>query len=297
MDTISRRMLLGAGMGAGALLATRASAQNQPAPVPLSTDSTWDRIQSTKVLRLGAAISEPWYFKDTTQSDAPGSVMSGSEMWRGVGTVVGKELADALGVQLEVVETTWGNAVAGLQTEQFDLMFLLDGTPQRALAIDFVPAPLLWYPLVLLARDGIEIGTWSEADDPKYNWGVALGTSNDQFITKTAPKAQISRFQTNGENVAAFQSGRIDGMLATGPYADLNRVRLGMGKTLVPQPPAAMAAGTGLRYEQDPRFKSFLTTSLTYLYNSGRTEELFQQQMAFRNVDPAEVTSVMREKW
>jgi polar amino acid transport system substrate-binding protein len=176
-------------------------------------------------------------------------------------------------------------------------MFLLDGTPQRALAIDFVPRPLLWYPLVLLAKDDINISTWKEADDPKYNWGVALGTSNDQFISRSAPKAQISRFQTNGENLAAFQAGRIDGMLATGPYADLNRARLKMGKIIVAKPAAALAAGTGIRYEDDARFKSFLTTSLDYLYNSGRTQELFDEQMKFRGLDPAAVTPVMREKW
>src|SRR5690606_28107438 len=142
----------------------------------------------------------------------------GPDMWRGIGPLVGKELADALGVQLELVETTWGNAVAGLQANQFDVMFALDGTPQRALAIDFVPAPLLWYPLCILAKDEVELSPWEEANDPKYIWGAAIGTSNDQFITKTAPNAQVSRFQTSGETLAAFQSGRIDGYITVGPF-------------------------------------------------------------------------------
>jgi len=46
-------------------------------------------------------------------------------------------------VELETVEVTWGTAVSALQANQIDIMFVLDATPERALAIDFPSQPLL----------------------------------------------------------------------------------------------------------------------------------------------------------
>jgi len=48
-----------------------------------------------------------------------------------------------LRVELETVEVTWGTAVSALQANQIDIMFVLDATPERALAIDFPSQPLL----------------------------------------------------------------------------------------------------------------------------------------------------------
>jgi hypothetical protein len=53
-------------------------------------------------------------------------------VWRGFSVNCAKELADALGAELQMVDTTYGNAIAGLQANQFDLIFALDGTVKRA---------------------------------------------------------------------------------------------------------------------------------------------------------------------
>ena len=50
-----------------------------------------------------------------------------------------------------MVEVTWGTAVAALQANQIDTMFILTRRP-NALAIDFVNNPILWYPVAALAR-------------------------------------------------------------------------------------------------------------------------------------------------
>ena len=259
--------------------------------------STWQRIMESKKLRVGAAPAEPWYFKDTTPSTAPGAVKVGNAVWRGVGPAVGKELAEAMGVELEIVETTWGNAVAGLQAGQFDVMFLLDGTPKRALAVDFVPVPLLWYPVVVLGKEDLKIQAWRELNDPKHKIGTVLGSSMDQFFTKNASRATVSRFQNNNELLAAFQAGRVDGIVVVGPYAELARARINMGKVWVPKPAAALAAGTAIRYDVDTRWKDYLTTSLQYFYTTGQIQDIYNQFLEFRGVDPKTATPVIRENW
>ncbi len=251
----------------------------------------------TKVLRAGAALQEPWYFKETIASNAPGAVKSGNDTWRGVAPVIASEIAKALGVQLEIVETAWGNAAAGLQSGQFDVMLCLDGNPTRALALDFVPTPLLWYPMATLLKPAVSITTWKEANEQKYRWGVILGSSSDTNLTRKAPKAQITRFQNANEMYAAFQSGRLDGIFSLGPTLELVRSKVGAGKMQLLTPRGALAAGVAIRREADQRWKTYLTTAVSYYYNTGITQSAYEDFLEYRGIDPKSVTSIVRENW
>ena len=184
-----------------------------------------------------------------------------------------------------------------MQSNQFDLMFILDPTPQRGLSIDFSPAPVLWYPLAMLAKDELKATTWAELDDPKVRIGVALGTSQDQFITRIIPKATITRFQDNGAVIAAFQANRIDAGCLTAPTADIARGRLKTGQTLIPKPVNAVAAGAAFRQESDARWRNYVTTVVGYYYNTGKTQQIYNTYMQFRGLDPAKATPIVREEW
>ncbi len=187
--------------------------------------------------------------------------------------------------------------VAGLQSNQFDLMFILDPTPQRALSIDFPPSPVLWYPLALLGADDAKVTTWADVNDPKYRVGVTLGTAQDQYISRVIPKAVITRFGDNGAVIAAYQARRIDFACLTAPAVDLVRARLKTGQTIVPKPVNAVAAGAAIRQEADARWCDYLTTVVSYYYNTGKTQEIYDQYMRFRGLDPAKATPIIKENW
>ncbi len=53
---------------------------------------------------------------------------------------MGKDLAEYIGVPLEMVETTWGNSVMDLQGGKIDIMFALSNNPERAKSVDFTEA-------------------------------------------------------------------------------------------------------------------------------------------------------------
>lgn len=264
--------------------------------VSAQTASSWDQIMASKKLRIGCASAEPWCFKDVTGSDKPGAVKSGETVWRGVSVNLGKAIADAMGVELEVVETTWGNAVAALQANQFDFMFILDATPQRALAVDFV-GPVLWYPVALLVKEDFKPTTWEEMNDPKYQFGAPIGTTFVTALQKYVPKAQLRTFQATNDVIAAFQAGRIDGVTGTGPNADVARLRLGMGKTIVPKPAVALSTGGAVRKELDRRWRDYLQTVVSYFYETGKTQEFYEQFLAYRGLDPKTAISTRREDW
>jgi polar amino acid transport system substrate-binding protein len=229
----------------------------------------------TKKVRLCAALSEPWYFKDTSGSDAPGAVKSGDAVWRGVGPSLASAIAQGMNVQLEIVETTWGNAVPAIQANQCDFMFILDGTAERALALEFISGPVLWYPVAALAKPELAGKTWAELNDPKHRLGVALGSSTDQTITRLVPKATMMRYANTGEMLAAWQSNRIDAAFTAGPTVDLAIARLRSGINLIPKPALAVPAGTGIRQEQDRRWSNYLATVVAYFYNNDSTQRFY----------------------
>jgi len=292
MDPITPRRLLPALAATGATLFGIGAARAQPAAT-----STWDQIMQTRRLRVGAALSEPWYFRDTSSSTAAGAVRSGDAVWRGIGPRLGEAIARAMNVQLELVELTWGNAVAALQSNQIDTMFILDPTPERALAIDFVASPVLWYPIAALAKNDFAPTTWAQLNEPAIRCGVALGTSTDQTLTRLSPRANIQRYQTTGELLAAWQSNRIDAAFTTGPTVDLAIARLRSGKNLIPRPIVAVPAGAGVRKEQDNRWANYLATVVAYYYNSGITQGIYDEFMAFRGLEAGRATAIQREAW
>ena len=295
MEIGRRGILTGASAvaaGAGALLGARIAHAEAPAG-----GSAWQQIQQTKKLRVGAALSEPWYYKDTENSSAAGGVKVGDTLWRGFGPNLGKLIADAMGVELAMVETTWGTAVAGLQANQFDTMFILDPTPVRALSVDFSPSPVLWYPVAGLAKNDINVKQWDELNNPKYRICVSLGSSTDQFASRVLPKATITRYANTGDQIAAFQSNRVDIALTTAQTSDLARAKLHTGKTIVLKPVAAVPAGAAVRAEPDHRWYDYLTTVVAYYYNVGTTQKVWEDYLAFRGLNPKEATPIAREYW
>lgn len=291
MQTSLTRRLLPGLAAAGALLGAR-TARAQTAPT-----SIWEQIMTTKRLRVGAALTEPWYFKDTTNNAAPGGVRIGDVTWRGIGPRLGDAIAKAMNVQLEMVEVTWGTAVAALQANQIDTMFILDPTPERALAIDFVPAPVLWYPVAALAKNNFEPTTWAQLNNPAINCGVVLGSSTDQTLTRMSPRANIQRYQQTGEMLAAWQSNRIQAAFLTAPGSDLAIARLRSGKTLIPRPVVAVPAGAGVRKEADSRWANYLSTVIGYFYNGGLTQTFYDEFMTFRGLEAGRATAIQREAW
>lgn len=304
----SRRTMISATLGglAGAAgMVALGSGKDSPGQALISSahaqgtagGSTWERVTKGKVLRLGAPIQEPWYFKDPAGGTGPDVIKSGADTWRGVCPVIALEIAKAMGVQLEVVETTFGNAAAGLQAGQFDFVLCLDGNPTRALALDFVPTPLLWYPLAGLFKNGLSFNAWKQLNDAKYKWGVLLGSMSDTNLTREAPKAQITRFQYMNEMNAAFQSGRVDGIFSLGPTLDLTRAKVNSGAVQVLSPRSAVPAGIAIRQEQDQRWKSYLTTTIGYLYNTGYTQSAYERFLEYRGIPAGKAAPIMRELW
>ncbi|PWC19261.1 MULTISPECIES: transporter substrate-binding domain-containing protein [Brenneria] len=248
--------------------------------------STWQHIKQTGELRIGVAQGEPWYFKDPATGQ-----------WDGIGYNVGKDLAKELGVKLVPVETTWGNAIAALQTGQIDTMLVLDPTDERKKAVDFPDQPFFWYAQGVLVRDGIEVANWDDLNRADIKIGVTLGSSPDLILTKRLPKVQLVRFTNMDEGVAAFYAGRVDALSYFHPALALQQAKVGKGNLILPKPIVSVSTSGAIRKESDPTFRQFLNDAFAKLYTSGKTQQYYEQALTLRGVDVSKVPSVIKEEW
>jgi len=282
--SIDRRDVLRAGaLGAGAagLLASRdALAQAAPAA------STWQQIKDKGELRIGVAISDPWFAKDQRSGELSG-----------IGWSLGKEIAKDLNVKPVAVETQWGNAVAGLQANQFDVMFVLDATPQRALAADFPVQPLFYYAQGVLIRDGLAPRRWDELNKADIRVGVTLGSTPDRDLTARLPNAKIERFPTNDETTAAFQAGRVDLISFFHPALVMQQRRVRKGAVLLPEPFRASTTSAGVRREADKTWRDWLGLTIDYHYVTGTTQRFYDEFLVSREIDPKTAPAITRELW
>jgi len=275
--TIDRRTTLSSLAAGAAALAFPGFASAQAA-------GTLDQVKQRGSLRVGVTQAPPWYSKD----------IKTGEWSSGLGVSMGKAMAQALNVKFEPVEVTWGTAIAALQGGKIDIMYMLDATPERAQAVDFPQAPLLYYSMAVLARDDLKVVKWSDLDQPGVRIAVPQASSMDKFLTENVGKAAIQRFAGNTEAIAAFQSGRVDAVCLFHPPLLAARQRLGAGKIVVPTPAQSQPSSAAVR-KGDPAFLAFVDKSLAGYYKGGQTQKWYEEFLVGFGLDPKVSPPVMKE--
>lgn len=266
--------LVGAAAAAGAVstLATPAIAQT-------STESAFERIRRTKVLRSAAVPgAAPYYHKDLTTGE-----------WSGFYIDILKAVAEELEAKLELTETTWGNSVLDLQSGKIDLFFGLNPTPKRALVIDF-SAPVFNNAFAVIGRKGFEPKTWADLNDPKVRISVDAGSSQDQVVSRLAPKAQISRLKTADDATAALQSGRVDCQsLIMMLSLTVLKKNPSLGTFILPTPVFATTSNAGFRREPDKTLRDFVSTWIEFNKGLGFIRSVIVRNMELVGVSEADM--------
>lgn len=250
----------------------------------VQAQSTWDTIQSTGKLRMGVTQAPPWYSKNPATGE-----------WdSGLIVSVGKAMAAEMEVELEMVEVTWATAIAALQANKIDMMFL-DATPKRAMVVDYPKQPLLYISLAVLAKDDMTVSTWDDLNKPGVTVGVPQATSMDAFLTRTIPNADIQRFPDNGAAIAAFQSGRVDAVSLFHPPLLAARQKLGRGQLVIPTPAFSSPSSIAVRREADKTFRDWVDHTIFYYYETGRTQLWYEEFLTGFGLDPKASPVIQRE--
>lgn len=254
------------------------------AATPSHAQSTWEAIKERGTLRMGVTQAPPWYSKNPATGE-----------WdSGLIVSVGKAMAEELEVELETVEVTWATAIAALQADKIDMMFL-DATPKRAMVVDYPKQPLLYISLAVLANDDLKVSTWEDLNNPDVSVAVPQATSMDAFLTRVIPNADIQRFPDNGAALAAFQSGRVDAVSLFHPPLLAARKKFGKGQLVIPTPAFSSPSSMAVRREADKTFRDWVDHTIFYYYETGRTQRWYEEFLTEFGLDPKASPVIQRE--
>ena len=258
---ISRRRIASA-FGASTLLGAAglspigaAQAQTPAAPA----ENTFQRIRRTKKLRIAGIVgTEPYYKKDIATGE-----------WSGFCVSMAQDLAKVLEAEVEIAETTWGNAVLDLQSNKIDIMFGLSPTPSRALSVDFT-RPIMNNTFTLIAKTGFEPKgpgpmTWADLNKPEVRVAVDIGSTHDLFARRVLPNATLLALKTPDEAMLSVQSNRADCVIQVAMLSLVTvKKNPKLGRIVVPTPISAQPTCAGMRVEPDARFRTYVDNWLEY---------------------------------
>lgn len=224
---------------------------------------TIEDIRARGVLRIPAILNEvPYFGKDPRSGE-----------WQGFVIDMANDVAKTLDVKLEVVESSWSNAILDVQSGKVDMAFAVTATPARAMSVSFSD-PTYYNSFVLVTpKDELNGKSWSELNDPKYTFAVDLGSAQDLMTQQYLTKANVLRFKTRDEAVIAVTTGKADALVNT----MLNGLVIGkkaptIGSVKVPTPILAAPSVIAVNYGADETFKSFVSAWAEYNRRIGNNQ-------------------------
>lgn len=225
--------------------------------------SVVDQIRERGALRIAGILNEDPYFSKDPRSGE----------WRGFVVEMGKNMADTLGVKLEVVESSWANSILDVQSGKVDLAFALTALPTRALSVSF-SNPTYYNSFVMISpKDELKGKSWAELNDPKYTIAVDLGSAQDLITQQYLPNANILRFKTRDEAVLALTTGKADAVINTvlnGMVMTKKNAQL--GKVFIPEPVLSSPSVIGMKLDSDSTWKGFVSAWADYNRRVGNNQ-------------------------
>ncbi len=222
-----------------------------------------DEIRQRGSLRMAGILNEdPYFSKDPRTGE-----------WRGFAVEMARDIADNLGVKLEVVESSWANSILDVQSGKVDLALALTALPKRALSVHF-SSPTYYNSFVIISpKASLKNKTWAQLNDPSVTIAVDLGSAQDQITKQVLPKAKVLRFKTRDEAVIALTTGKADAVINTVLNGMImTKKNAALGKVYVPQPLLSSPSVIGLNYKTDDTWKQFISAWADYNRRVGNNQ-------------------------
>ena len=151
---------------------------------------TLSEIQKRGVLRIGM---EPGYM--------PFELTNKKGQIIGFDVDMGKRMAKAMGVKLEIVSTAWDGIIPALLTGKFDLIASgMTLTQQRNLTVNFATPYILIGQSILIKKELADtVKSYKDLNDAKYTVASKLGTTGEQATKRMIGNAKYISYETEQE--------------------------------------------------------------------------------------------------
>jgi len=138
----------------------------------------------------------------------PWSVQKPDGHFEGYEEDIAKELADSLGVKLQLVSTDGANRLALLQSNRVDVnISAWTATNERAKTAGFT-VPYDAHGAGVLYRKSNPITSYADLKGKTVS--VARGSTNDTIMTQDFPDTKVTRFESIADAIAAVKAGKVD---------------------------------------------------------------------------------------
>src|SRR5690606_18931908 len=161
-------------------------------------------IRAANKIRVAIDLGAPFYGYIDEKMQPVGSDVEAAKL-----------LADDLGVELEIVQTTNSGRIPNLLSNKADLIISsLSITPERAKAVDF-SIPYGAIQAAVGAPKSVNIS--SMADLAGKTVAVTRGGPQDKLVSEGAPQAKVVRFDDEAASITAAATGQTDIVAITPP--------------------------------------------------------------------------------
>lgn len=266
------KLTLGVGGAAAGMAVAGAGireAQAQLLKSGISPDSVLARIKKDNKLVVGYSQTVPWFNKSAKTGQLTGIYYD-----------VCEKLAQALEVEAEYQEISWANSTVALRKGDFDVFgSSLFYTMPRALVVNY--AGPMWHKGRLAVVHKENAGRFKSAadfDNPDVTFSVNIGSSEENWVKTTFPRAKI--ITTSGNITLAAEPVRAKkaDIWATGDLDALlfARKNSNWAHVVNKDNPIGMTANTwAIRYG-DHEWKFFLDMWADHVVASGYMKERYE---------------------
>jgi cyclohexadienyl dehydratase len=190
-------------------LAAVATVASAPQASAQQNESRLYDITSSGTLRV---CQYPLYYSISFRNPATGEI-------EGIDADLAKELANELGVELEIVESSFGTFIADLQTNKCEIgMFGIGATLKRAEAVAF-SQPYLLTSIYAVTRAGGDVTTWDDIDQPGRKVAVSLGSYIEPFMRDYLENAELVVVAPPATRESELVANRVDVIMTDYPTA------------------------------------------------------------------------------
>lgn len=249
-------------------------------PPPATAQSTLDDIKQRGELRVAGVLYRPLI------SPRPNGEYVGLDV------EVMKRIAADLKVKLNIINSEWATAVAGIETKKWDLVPALCITDKRKEVVDFVATDInIGATLVTLASNPKNLTTLEAYNRPEVTFAVPAGAWSEAVAKEVAPKATFKSFgqTTSADLLQEVIAGRADAVVLDTPIqTTVARSVHGDKLRIVPgheKPLDVRACRVGYAFRKgDQKFEQYLEGFLKNLKEKGEQAALYKQFMTAEQI-------------
>jgi polar amino acid transport system substrate-binding protein len=190
----------------------------------------------------------------------------------GLDVELASALADAMDLELVLVETPFADLISDLEAGKIDLVISsLTITPRRNARVAFAGPYMISGSSLLTRRDLIdELHELSGLNSANRTWAALEGSTGEELIVEAFPLAKFVAIESQETAVVQIGKGEIDGLIADLPSVSYHVARNpDIGLATLPAPFTTEPLGIALP-PNSPLFANLVQNYLNTLENTGQ---------------------------